>query len=64
MAPPPQTDFNPLAGLAALVFPGAGHLVLGRPKRAILVCTGVMGLFLFGLLIGGIDAIDEKNDKN
>tara|TARA_E500000318_G_scaffold17776_1_gene18106 strand:+ start:53518 stop:54057 length:540 start_codon:yes stop_codon:yes gene_type:complete len=58
-----STDFNPLAGLAALVFPGAGHLLLGRPKRAALVCTGVMGLFLFGLLIGGVDAIDQRNDK-
>jgi hypothetical protein len=63
MAHPPPTDFNPLAGLAALVCPGAGHMVLGRPKRAVLVCTGVMGLFLFGLLIGGIDAIDSRNDK-
>lgn len=63
MASPQSTDFNPLAGLAALVFPGLGHLVLGRTKRAVLVCIGVMGLFLFGLLAGGIDAIDERNDK-
>lgn len=63
MSSPPHTDFNPLAGLAALVFPGAGHLVLGRTKRAVLVCVGVMGLFLFGLLIGGIDSIDSKNDR-
>lgn len=63
MASPQPTDFNPLAGLAALVFPGAGHMVLGRPKRAIFVCVGVMGLFLFGLLVGGIDAIDSRNDK-
>ncbi len=63
MNSPRPTQFNPLAGLAALVFPGAGHLVLGRPKRAALICVGVMGLFLFGLLIGGIDAIDKRNDK-
>ena len=63
MASPQPTQFNPLAGLAALVFPGAGHLVLGRTKRAGLVCVGVMGLFLFGLLIGGIDAIDSKSDR-
>lgn len=63
MASPDPNEFNPLAGLAALVFPGAGHLVLGRTKRAVLVCVGVMGLFLFGLLIGGIDAIDHRNDK-
>ena len=63
MATPPPTQFNPLAGLAALVFPGAGHLVLGRTKRAGLVCVGVMGLFLFGLLIGGVDSIDSKSDR-
>ena len=60
MTTPPQTQFNPLAGLAAAIFPGAGHLVLGRPKRAILACVGVMGLFLFGLLIGGINTIDSS----
>jgi len=56
-------EINPLAGLAAFVFPGAGHLLLGRPKRAALICVGVMGLFLFGLLIGGIDAIDHRDHK-
>ncbi len=63
MSTPPPTEFNPLAGLAAAVFPGAGHLVLGRRKRAFFAAVGVMGLFFFGLLIGGIDAIDSKNDK-
>ncbi len=63
MSTPTPTEFNPLAGLAAAIFPGAGHLVLGRPRRALFACIGVMGLFLFGLLIGGIDAIDSKNDK-
>ncbi len=63
MSTPTPTEFNPLAGLAAAIFPGAGHLVLGRPKRAMLACIGVMGLFFFGLFIGGIDAIDSKNDK-
>lgn len=63
MSTPQPTDFNPLAGLAAVVFPGAGHLVLGRPKRALFATIGVMGLFFFGLLIGGIDAIDSKQDK-
>ena len=63
MPTPPQTSFNPLAGIAAVVFPGAGHLVLGRPKRAMYAMIGVLGLFFFGLLLGGIDAIDSKNDK-
>lgn len=63
MSTPTPTEFNPLAGLAAAAFPGAGHLVLGRPRRALYACIGVMGLFFFGLLIGGVDAIDSKNDK-
>jgi hypothetical protein len=63
MSTPPPTQFNPLAGLAAVIFPGAGHLVLGRPRRAFFAAVGVMGLFLFGLFLGGIDAIDSKQDK-
>lgn len=62
MSNPQHIEFNPLAGLVAAIFPGAGHFVLGRPKRAILAMIGVMGLFFFGLLIGGIDAIDSKED--
>lgn len=63
MSTPSPTSFNPLAGLAAIIFPGAGHLVLGQRKRALFAVVGVMGLFFFGLLIGGIDAIDSKEDR-
>ena len=63
MSTPTPTEFNPLAGLAAAIFPGAGHLVLGKPRRAFFAAIGVMGLFFFGLFIGGIDAIDSKQDK-
>ncbi len=59
MPSPSPTEFKPLAGLAALIFPGAGHLLLGRPRRAALAATGVLGLFFFGLLVGGIDAVDS-----
>jgi len=63
MSNPQHIDFNPLAGLVAVLFPGAGHLVLRRPKRAIFASAGVLGLFFFGLLIGGIDTIDSKDDR-
>lgn len=63
MSTPQPTEFNPVAGIAAAIFPGAGHLVLGRHKRAFFAMVGVMGLFFFGLLLGGIDAIDSKQDK-
>jgi len=62
MSKPPSVHFNPLAGLFALIFPGAGHFVLGRIKRGVLAMIGVLGLVLFGLLIGGIDAIDSEED--
>ncbi len=63
MSMPPPTGFNPLAGLVAAIFPGAGHLILGQPRRALFAAIGVMGLFFFGLLVGGIDAIDSNNDR-
>lgn len=58
-----HTVFNPAAGLAAVLLPGAGHLVLGERKRAALIATGVLGLFFGGILIGGIDVIDSREDK-
>ncbi len=61
--PGPSGGFNLLAGVAAAVFPGAGHWVLGERKRAGLVATGVLGLFFGGILIGGIDVIDSREDR-
>lgn len=54
--------FNPVAGIAAIVLPGAGHFVRGERQRGILVGAGVLGLFFGGLLIGGIDAVDSEED--
>lgn len=70
--PPPATttaaaplgpeEFQPLAALAAIAFPGLGHFVLGEKRRAALIAAGVLGLFTSGALIGGIDAIDRKEN--
>lgn len=54
--------FEPIAGIFAIILPGAGHFVLGERRRALLIAAGVLGLFLGGVLIGGIDAIDRKED--
>lgn len=59
----PQESFNPVAGLLAIAFPGAGHLYLGETWRGIYACLGVLMLFFGGILIGGIDVIDSKEDK-
>ncbi|MFO0830412.1 MAG: DUF6677 family protein [Phycisphaerales bacterium] len=58
-----DVGFHPTALLAACVFPGAGHFVRGERSRAIAVCVGVMGLFLGGMLVGGIDVIDSREDR-
>ena len=65
MTTPPtsSTGFDPLAGVAAIVFPGAGHLVRREPRRAALVAVGILGLFFGGVLVGGIDVIDSREDR-
>lgn len=50
---------QPVAALLAFAFPGLGHWYLGQRRRAALVATGVLGLFLTGLLVAGIDAVDS-----
>lgn len=52
--------FRPLALLAAVAFPGAGHMVCGDVRRGVYACLGVLGMFFGGMFIGGIGAIDRK----
>jgi hypothetical protein len=51
--------FQPLALLMAWLVPGLGHYYLGARRRARRIALGVFGLFLSGLLIGGIDSVDS-----
>lgn len=46
----------------AWVFPGLGHLALGHRRRGLLAMCGVLGMFVTGLLIGGVDAVDSVED--
>lgn len=59
----PQVGFNPLALLGAAIFPGLGHALGGDIKRGLCVAAGVLGLFVGGIAIGGIDVIDSKEDR-
>lgn len=54
--------FDPVALILACVLPGLGHWYLGEKQRAGLIAAGVLGLFFGGILIGGIDVIDRKED--
>lgn len=63
-APPHDpTRFEPVAGLLACLFPGLGYVYFGEFKRALYVVIGVMGLYVGGLLVGGISIIDKKEDQ-
>ncbi len=54
--------FQPVATVLAVILPGAGHAYLGHTRRAIYIAFGVLGLYLSGLLIGGIDVVDREED--
>lgn len=55
-------EFQPAAALIALLLPGAGQWYLGERSRGILAAVGVLGLFLGGLLIGGISVVDRREN--
>ena len=58
-----QAPFTPAAAILAWVWPGLGHISLGERRRGFLVMFGVLFLFLGGVLIGGIDTVDRKDDR-
>jgi len=51
------------AAVLGLLLPGAGQISLGHLKRGLLAMAGVLGLFLGGILIGGVDCVDRKEDR-
>lgn len=55
-------QFDPVAMVLAWVLPGLGHWYLGEKQRARLIAAGILGLFVGGILIGGINAVDRKED--
>ncbi|MCH8005995.1 MAG: hypothetical protein IH888_07170 [Planctomycetes bacterium] len=57
-----QGQFTPTAAVLAWLWPGLGHVSLGQRKRGVLVMFGVLWLFVGGVLIGGIDSVDRRDD--
>lgn len=58
-----HTAFNPKGLIFGILLPGAGHMATGQVARGLLIAAGVLGLFLGGILIGGIDVIDSEEDR-
>lgn len=52
-ATPVSPTRTALACLAALVFPGLGHVVLGRWARGVVIGLGIALMFVLGLLMKG-----------
>lgn len=54
---------TPGAAVLAWLWPGAGHISLGQRRRGLLLMAGVLFLFLSGMLIGGVDVVDRREDR-
>ncbi len=59
-----QGQFTPTAAVLAWVWPGLGHISLGQRRRGFLVMFGVLWLFVGGVLIGGIDSVDRRDNDS
>ena len=62
--PFPQSEPTLRIGPAVLgwILPGMGHFSIGHRRRGLLIMSGVIFLIFCGVLVGGIDAVDHKND--
>ena len=58
-----RREVRPVAGLLAWLFPGLGHLHLGHRRQGSLIMFGILFLFLGGLLVGGVDVVDRREDR-
>jgi len=56
-------EYNFLAAFLGWVVPGLGHVAISQKRRGILIMLGAFFLIFSGVLIGGLDAIDHKQDS-
>lgn len=57
-----ERPFRPVSAALGWVLPGLGHMRNGEIRRGGLVMLGVLGLYLLGVLVGGVDCVDRKED--
>ena len=58
-----QIVFLPIVGLLAWLVPGAGHLLLGKNRHAMIIFVTIVLTFGAGLYIGSIGVIDPVGAK-
>lgn len=57
----PKAVWNLPAAVAAWLIPGLGHLLAGHTQRGIVLFVCIGGLWLSGLLIGGVSVMHSRN---
>jgi len=59
----PASPWHPPAAIGAWLVPGLGHMLCGQVKRGVILLIAILALYTAGLLIGGIDVIDRREDR-
>jgi len=59
--PPSTPVWNIPAAVAAWLVPGLGHLLAGHTKRGAILMLCIGGLWVVGLLVGGISVVQSRN---
>jgi TM2 domain-containing membrane protein YozV len=52
-----------LAGFLGWLIPGAGHVLIGRPARGVIIFLVIGATFWTGMAIGGVMTMDPTADK-
>lgn len=55
-----KTAYLFLVGVAGWWIPGAGHWIIGQPKRAAIIFFSIVFSFTFGIWLGSIAVIDAR----
>lgn len=50
------------AAVVGWIWPGGGQIMIGHRKRGLYAMIGIVGLFVGGLFLGGVDCVDRKED--
>ncbi len=56
-----EAQFQFVAPLLAWLLPGSGHWFLGYRRRGVLIASGVLGLYVLGLLIGSVGVVNRRD---
>jgi TM2 domain-containing membrane protein YozV len=57
------TVYRPLGAILGWLFPGLGQIAAGNARRGVVAMAGVLTLFVSGLLVGGVDCVDYREDR-